>query len=110
MASEVDQPALCYGSECSAPLASARVHRKQGSTYEGIVSATDGLLGARSTSSRTDGGDRVAAEPEETVDSGKGDPEQSAEVVERCGVRLQRGPVSTASESMRRGKISQSGS
>ena len=93
-----------YGSECSAPLASTCGHRKQGSTYEGIVGATDGLLGARSTSSRTNGCDWVTAEPEETIDSGKGDPEQSTEVVERCGVRLQHGPVSAESESMRRGK------
>ena len=64
----------------------------KGSTYKVIVGAADGLLGARSTSSCTDGRDRGAAEPEETVDSGKGDPKQSAEVVERCGGRLQRGP------------------
>ena len=74
------------------PLASTRGLRKRGSTYKVIVSATDGLLGARSTSSQTDARDRTAAEPEETVDSGKGDPEQSAEVVKRCGGRLQRGP------------------
>jgi len=46
------------------------------STYKVIASATDRLLGARSTSSRTDGGDRGATEPEETVDAGKSDPEQ----------------------------------
>ena len=61
-------------------------------THEVIVSATDGLLGARSTSSCTDGRNRAAAEPEETADIGEGDPKQSAEVVERCGGRLQRGP------------------
>ena len=55
---------------------STRGHRKKGSTYEGIVGAADGLLGARSASSCTDGCDRGTAEPEETVDSGKGDPEQ----------------------------------
>ena len=86
------------------PLTSTRGLRKRGSTYKVIVSATDGLLGARSTSSQTDARDRAAAEPEETADCGKGDPEQSTEVVERCGVRLQHGPVSAESESMRRGK------
>jgi len=49
---------------------------EKGPTYKVIASATDRLLGARSTSSRTDGGDRGATEPEETVDTGKGNPEQ----------------------------------
>ena len=61
-----------------------------GTTYEVVVGAADGLLGARSTSSRTNGRDRAAAEPEETADCGKGDPEHGAEVVERRGGRLQR--------------------
>ena len=72
------------------PLASTRGLRKRGTTYEIIVSATDGLLGARSTSSQTDARDRAATEPEETADCGKGDPEHGAEVVERRGGRLQR--------------------
>ena len=61
------------------------------STYEAVVGATDGLLGARSTGSSADGRDRVATEPEEAADIGKSDPEQSTEVVEGCGGRLQRG-------------------
>ena len=58
---------------------------KKRSTHKVIVSATDRLLGARSTSSRTDDRNRGTAEPEETADVGKDDPEQSAEVVERGG-------------------------
>ena len=65
--------------------------RKRGTTYEAVVGATDGLLSARSTSSSADGRDRVAVEPEEAADIGKSDPEQSTEVVEGCGGRLQRG-------------------
>jgi len=61
-------------------------------TYKVVASATNRLLGARSTSSRTDGRERGAAEPEETVDAGKGNPEQSAEVVERGWSRLSVGP------------------
>ena len=57
-------------------------------TYKVIVSATDRLLGARSTSSRTEERERGTAESEETGDVRKGDPEQSAEVVERGGGRL----------------------
>jgi len=54
---------------------------------EAIVSATDRLLGARRSNSQTEARKRAAAEPEETLDSGKGDPEQSAEVVKCCGGR-----------------------
>jgi len=64
---------------------------KKRSTYEAVVSATDGLLGARSTTPRTDHRDRGAAETDETINGGKGEPEQSAEFVEGCGSRLQRG-------------------
>ena len=69
-------------------FSSTRLHPwlgKRETAYEVIVSATNGLLGARSTSSRTDDCDWGAAEPDETVDGRKSDPEQSGEVVERCG-------------------------
>jgi hypothetical protein len=63
-----------------------------GSSHETVVSAIDGLLGTSSISSHSDDRDRGAAEPKETVDSGKGDPEQPTEAIEYCGSRLQRGP------------------
>jgi len=65
-----------------------RAQMKKRTTYKVIVSATDRLLGARSTSSRTEERERGAAESEETGDVRKGDPEQPAEVVERGGSRL----------------------
>ena len=58
------------------------VHSEK-SAYEGVVSATDGLLGARGTTPGTDDRDWVAAEPNKTLDGGKDDPEQSAEGAER---------------------------
>ena len=60
-----------------------------GSTYKLIVSAADGLRSARRTTSHTEGSDRAAAEPDEARDVGKHNPEQSAELAERGGVRLE---------------------
>ena len=54
-----------------------------------VVSAADGLRGARRTTSHTEGSDRAAAEPDEARDVGKHNPEQSAELAERGGVRLE---------------------
>ena len=64
--------------ECSPSLVNS-----ERSAYEGVAGATDRLLGARSTTSRTDDRDWVAAEPNKTLDGGKDDPEQSAEGAER---------------------------
>ena len=54
-----------------------------------VVSATDGLRGARGTTSHTKNRNRVTGEPDETCDVGKSEPKQSAELAERCGVRLE---------------------
>lgn len=56
--------------------------------YKVIVGAADGLRGARITT-RADNRDRVAVEPNETRDVGKGDPEQGAEDADRRVIRLQ---------------------
>ena len=71
------------------------------STYKLIVSATDGLGGARRTTSHTEDGDRATAKPDETCDVGKIEPEQSTELAERCGVGLKYMLVNAGNESTR---------
>ena len=88
IATEVDQPVLRYREMIN----NVHLCLRAQSTYEGVVSAADGLGGARGTTSHTEDSDRATAEPDETRDVGKLDSEFTAELTERCGVRLEHTP------------------
>ena len=96
-AAKVNQPVLRYRANVQqrspAPIGGQ-------STHEFVVSATDGLRGARRTTSYTKDRDRATAESDETRDIGKRDPEQAADLVDCYGVRLE-AMVNTKGGSMR---------
>ena len=76
--------------------------RRLESTYERVVSAADGLRGASRTTSNTNGSDGGAGEPDETLNVGEDEAEQTTELAERGGACLQGGRgvvVSTKCES-----------
>ena len=65
--------------------------RRLESTYERVVSAADGLRGASRTTSNTNGSDGGAGEPDETLNVGEDEAEQTTELAERGGACLQGG-------------------